>query len=474
MASKIIAKREKIDIFLSILVNFFTLLVSVLVGFYIPKYMSVETFANYRTYCLYAGYVGFFHLGFINGVYLKYGSFDYDELPKRRFRAYTRILFVSQIVFQIILIGILFWFKGTTILISPFFFVIIFIFLSNVNIYFLLIDQFTKRFRLDMLIQLLQSVLMGLGFVILLICKVDNYIPFLLVILLENIISLIILCSFNKELIWGGGVDYKGIFKDVGERVANGFFVMLGEFLGIFVVTIDVLIVNLFMSVMDFSIYSFAYSIIAFLFQLSSVIAKFVFPYLKRTSEEKRKDLYDKMKSYVLLYSAIIAGLSLFICYLIPLFIPQYKDSILIIRILGILILFRGIQELVCSNYFKVLDEVKSFTKVYMVALLIALVTDAVAFLMFHSMIAIAVASVCTFAIWFLISDRILQTKLNRNRWFSNLIVFIVGGFYYFCSFLPTIFGVILYYVVLLVAFIIVWKKDDFIRELLFINKNNK
>ena len=80
--------------------NLFTILSGIIVGFVIPKIMGLEDYGYYKTFTLYVSYVGLFHLGFIDGIYLKYGGVSYDDFDKSRFRMYSRfiIFFESPIL----------------------------------------------------------------------------------------------------------------------------------------------------------------------------------------------------------------------------------------------------------------------------------------------------------------------------------------------------------------------------------------
>ena len=85
-------KKDKIPAFFSVFSNLTTLISVLVLGWILPKFMSVESYSYYKTYTLYAGYLGVFHFGFINGVYLKYGQFDYNDLPQNEFKCYTKLL----------------------------------------------------------------------------------------------------------------------------------------------------------------------------------------------------------------------------------------------------------------------------------------------------------------------------------------------------------------------------------------------
>ena len=57
-----------------ILANIINLIISIGNGFLLPKFLSVESYAALKTFLLYTSYIGILHLGYIDGVYIKYGG----------------------------------------------------------------------------------------------------------------------------------------------------------------------------------------------------------------------------------------------------------------------------------------------------------------------------------------------------------------------------------------------------------------
>ena len=54
--------------------NVINLIISLINGFILPKFLSIETYAATRTYYLYVSYTGSLALGYADGLYLKYGG----------------------------------------------------------------------------------------------------------------------------------------------------------------------------------------------------------------------------------------------------------------------------------------------------------------------------------------------------------------------------------------------------------------
>lgn len=443
--------RERTDIVFSLLSGVFVLALSLALGFFLPKYISIEAYAQYKTYILYAGFVGFFHFGFINGVYLKYGHYDYDDLPRETFRKYTGFLVLSQLAVQAVLMILLICILKADAFRSPFFFVILNIPLININCYFNLINQFTKRFRLDALIQLIQNILLLAGIVLLLLCKSDNYIHYLTAVTAANLSALLISAFKCRELIFGG-VSGGSLRRDIAHRISHGFFIMISEYMGLVVVGIDSIIVNIFLSAREFSVYSFAVSVVSVLFQLTGIVSKFIFPYLKRKDPKDFPRLYESSKLCLVVFSAAAAGVSLFMEVIISALLPKYSDSIIIIKLLGITVVFKGAQELLCGNFFKALSIERDFAKTNTVAIVFALVSDIAAFAVFRSMISVAAASIVSFVLWFFVSDCILRKKMNIRSFKGNIILICIVAAYFHCASMSTLMGIVVYYLILAAA----------------------
>ena len=69
----------------TVLANGTNTLVSMVLVLFVPKVLGVTEYAYWQLYLFYASYVGFFHLGWADGVYLKFGGKEYESLDKQYF-----------------------------------------------------------------------------------------------------------------------------------------------------------------------------------------------------------------------------------------------------------------------------------------------------------------------------------------------------------------------------------------------------
>ena len=53
--------------------NIYILVLNVLTSFLLPKFLSVDSYAQIKTFQLYIGYAGLLHLGYVDGMYVRNG-----------------------------------------------------------------------------------------------------------------------------------------------------------------------------------------------------------------------------------------------------------------------------------------------------------------------------------------------------------------------------------------------------------------
>ena len=96
-------KRGMIDVFFA---NAFSLLLGLVTGFIMPKMLSVDSYAGIKTYQLYVSYIGFLHLGFVDGIYLKFGGYEYSDLDKKQLqKPYVTLILFQTVVAVCVIFG---------------------------------------------------------------------------------------------------------------------------------------------------------------------------------------------------------------------------------------------------------------------------------------------------------------------------------------------------------------------------------
>lgn len=84
-----------------------SLVQSCVVTLLLPKFLGVEGYSFWQLFIFYSAYVGFFHCGINDGVYLKYSGLDFSEMNRDAVSGQFRIVVMIQMIFAVIITIIL-------------------------------------------------------------------------------------------------------------------------------------------------------------------------------------------------------------------------------------------------------------------------------------------------------------------------------------------------------------------------------
>ena len=88
--------------------NLVSLLISSLIVLVIPKFLGIEEYGYFQLYIFYSTYTALLHFGWIDGIYLRFGGYRYEELEKDKFYSQFWMLTLMQlsILFFVILLSL--------------------------------------------------------------------------------------------------------------------------------------------------------------------------------------------------------------------------------------------------------------------------------------------------------------------------------------------------------------------------------
>ncbi|MDF2700952.1 MAG: integral rane protein, partial [Haloplasmataceae bacterium] len=416
-------KRNLIYVLTSNIIN---VSIGIAIGFVLPNLLTVDGFGYYQLFIFYSGYVGFFHFGFIDGIYLKYGGYNYEDINIETFRKYIFYLFFQQSIISILFIIMSYLFfsgdrQGIFVLVS------INLFILNIITYFSFLSQIFKNFRLISYLSILIKTLNFIVIYIFIIFKLDNYHLMNIAITLLNVISLVILIYYYRKITFGKRESIIQQNNDIKEIYIMGFPLMIGNFIGILVVGIDAFIVDNLFGIDDFSTYSFAISVTSLLLIFVGSVSSVLYPYLSRINKDKYKEFYSKLANLSVIFCSLGLATYFILIVIVKAYLPKYVDSIMIFAFLIPAIVLRSFISLVTTNYYRILKLQKKYLVNNILALMASIIVFTVVLLINKSIEAVALGYLISHFLWFLYSD-FYFSKINSlkflKRFFYLIIIF--------------------------------------------------
>lgn len=418
------------DLFKVFFSNLCTLASGILVGFFLPKILGdPAAYGHYKTFTLYATYVGLFHFGIEDGIYLAYGGKDYDQLNKTYFRFYSRFLiFLEFIVAFVLALVSIFLLPGELRFI--FTCLAVYLFACNVVNYYRFISQITCRFDEYSIVDIIRSVLLTLGLFVLWLLRYLNraFVGYRFFIVFYVAIYVLLASWYlfaYRDITFGRSVSYREGKENLRIFLEVGFPLMVANLCSTLILTIDRQFVNVLFDTETYGIYAFAYNMVTLITTAISAISTVLYPSLKRSDESTLTSSYSRLIS--VLMAVVFAGL----CVYFPLvlfvnwFLPQYAASLVIFRIILPGIAISAPVTIIMHNYYKALDANMSYFIKSGIVLILSIAANTIAYLVFHSTLAISIASIIVMLIWYVLVEHYFISH-HHVPWRKNLLYLLV------------------------------------------------
>ncbi len=440
--------------------NFINLAMGLIKGFILPKYISVESYAYLQSYLLYVSLVGFLHFGYLDGIYLKYGGKKFEDIGEIELNI-TRInTIIIQIIITIIAIII-------SILSKNIIFMLFSISILPLNMITLYknIFQATGLFKNYSKILNINTILSFIGQMALLVFKVDNYIPYVIVLIVVDFLVWFLLeIKLNKTC----GIKYKFINSKAHliENIKDGFPLMIGNFSSLFLTSIDRFCVKIFLNVTDFAYYSFIVRVENLLMVFINPIVTTMYNYFC-----KMRDIEEikRIKRLCLIAGVFLVGSAFPVKFILEHFLQKYEQSKNVLFILfsteAVYLIIKGIY----INLFKARKQQKTYFRQLIIILIFGIISDLIFVKIFNTNEAIALATLLSSILWIILcSTKIPEIRFNVKEIFfliTSLTIFILLGIY-----VNSILGFVIYYIYI-IMFAVIFMREQ-VKYLIWTWKN--
>lgn len=395
-----------------------SLFLSFLVSLVIPKILSIEDYGYWQLFIFYSGYVGFFHLGYCDGIYLLFGGKRFEEIDikdlKKQFFAFS----LMELFFSILFGGIGFFVEnGNSNRQIVLLFTAAFIILNNLTDYFSLLFQALNRIKEFSYSLLLSKVCFLVSLFILIGLKVESYIPYIVLYSCSFLISLFFL--FYQSNFWKGGYEKisKDTFRELFSYIKVGVSLMIAVISSSLILGLCKYIIDSTWGVEAFAKFSFSVSLTTAIITFSSQMALVLFPALRQTDPDSLKKIYSLMRSVLTLFLPIAFILFFPGRIILNWWLPKYSESVEYLPLLLPMCTFDGVMQVVCSTFFKVLRKEKKLLLFNLIGLALAAILDSVFAFAFKDIILVILSSTISIFARSAISDLYLGKLMGQKNW---------------------------------------------------------
>ena len=446
--------------FYVLIANIINMVFNLITNFILPKYLSIDSYAAIKTYQLYISYIGALHLGFIDGMYLRYGGKRLSSIKKEELSNNLGTLRIFQIVMATVFIIISLLLNNRVLL----FFSLAIVPLNMAN-YFTSLYQATGEFnRYGRIINATAVLNCCVNVIFIFLLKTDNYSLFLGA---YNFINIIIWIFLEIGLKKSAGSN-KSLFSfSISELLQNcqaGILLMLGNLSSFVLTGLDRWFVKFLMDTTAFAYYSFAVSMESFLNVAMNPVTVTLYNYFCKHQETER---IVRVRNCVMIFASIIIAAAFPAKFILEVFLNNYIESTYVMFILFATQLFSMLNKGIYINLYKAQRRQKEYFIKLVIVIISGAVFNALCYWVVPAKESFAVGTLMSAVLWFVLNKYgFVNLKYSIKEYIYiilNLGVFISCGY-----FLNSIVGLIIYIIYLCIATFILMRGDfEFIIEYL-------
>ena len=416
--------------------NLLTLVVSTLITLIVPRLIGVADYGYWQLYMFYSSYVGFFHFGWNDGVYLRYGGEKYEELNKKTFFSQFIQLFTLQLILALFVVIVsIFYIEGGD---RTFIFQMIALnlIILNVRYLFLFTLQATNRISEYANIMLLDRILFIAIVLLLLFAGSRDYHLMVAADLVSKVISLLYAMYTCKEFVFMRLSEFTFDFEETYSNISVGIKLMFANLASKLNIGIVRFGIERQWDVETFGKVSLTLSISHFMMVFITGIGVVVYPILRRTAKEKLAPIYVLMRNFLM-----ITTLSFLVFYyparvVLTAWLPDYAESLMYMALLFPLVIYEGRITLLINTYLKTLRYEKVMLTINTVSVVITSLITIFTTVILHDLNLSVLTILVGQALRALIAELFLAKKLGINLTKDIVLetlltaVFILSGWY--------------------------------------------
>ncbi|HAP8890217.1 TPA: hypothetical protein IV312_002454 [Enterococcus faecium] len=379
--------------------NLISMVLNGLLSFILPKYLSIESYGELKTFQLYLSYAGITGLGFVDGVYLRYGGTKIEHIPKKELEVYHGSYRVFNIVLAVITVFVAVLLKNEMLLLVG----LIFVPFNVSNYYrtfFQAVGEFKRYANILAFIPLLTIVL---DLIALFVLGFDNPLVYMLILLITNVLAYIYLEAYNTKIV---GSNYYLSFdiRLFYTTAKSGIALLLSNFTSVLLTSMDRLFVKACLSVNYFSYFSFAVTLENMFNTATAPVTVTLYNYFCSDGNAKDVEAVKTVNKYCSIASVYLISAA-FVCkIIIANFIPKYIEAVPIIFILLGAHVFYFVIKSVYVNYQKASGEKNIYLKHMVITLLVGTISNYIATVVKRDMIGFATSTFISAALWFVLN----------------------------------------------------------------------
>lgn len=402
-----------------------SLIISILMSLVVPRFLGIVEYGYWQLFVFYVGYVGFFHFGFIDGMYLRLGGMEYQELDFNKIGTEFRIFLMVEIIIAIIIAV-----TGYLVIHEPERKIIVilvaaYMIINNLTLFFGYIFQAVNNTKVFSFSIIIDKIFVLLFTVVLLLGQSDNFIFFILAYSLSKGIALVYCMIKGKKIMFSEVYNVKNVLYDILVNINIGIKLMFANIVSMLILGMGRIVIDNVWGIEAFGKISLSLTLTNFFLLFIQQVSMVLFPALRRVSENKLGELYKKLRTVlgIVLPMVLVGYIPMKI--ILSIWLPQYAESLRYLALLLPICIFDGKMQMLYNTYLKVLRKEKSLLYINSLTLLFSALLAVVSGFLMHNLLYVIMSMLISIALRSIVAEIYLAGQMDvkiENTLFLELI----------------------------------------------------
>ena len=403
-------------------------ILSALMSIIVPKVLSVNDFGYWQLFIFYTSYVGFFHFGFNDGIYLLNGGKNYDELNYNEIGGAFWISFFVQLILGVVFAIICSFFNMDFSRKLVLYSTVIYMLIFNSSFCLGYIFQATNDTKTYSKSVMIDKICFMFLLFFLLLFKINNYIWFIVAYIISKFISYIYSIYYGKEIFFVKNILIRKSIRCYIESVRVGFNLTIASVASMLILGIGRMIIDYVWGIEEFAKFSLVLSLASFAIMFISQVSMVLFPSLRQVSKEQQKNIYYKFRSVLSVVLPMIFVVSIPVKVIMQIWLPEYSNSLNYLILALPICFFDAKMNLLCNTYFKVLREEKYLRKINISSFIFSIVFCSICGFCLKNSVMVLLSMVCAITFRSIVSEMHLAKIMNYSIIYTLIceVMFIV------------------------------------------------
>ncbi|MCZ8532016.1 hypothetical protein [Psychrobacillus psychrodurans] len=390
----------------TLVVNVISLLISLLTVLTLPKIMGVQEYSYWQLYLFYTTYIVFISIGWVDGVYLRYGGFKYDDLPKTILTSqfWSMVLYLLTI-FSVLSLGVLYSSVDENkkfVLLATCVSGLIYI----CRVYLQYVLQSTNKIVEYAKILLIDRISFCTMIVLILILGEIGFKGLVIIDLLIKLITLIYAMFKCSDIIFGKLASIKETIKEILVNISVGIKLTIANFVGIFIIGIVRLGIEQNWDIETFGKVSFTLTVNNMVLGFINAIGLVIFPILCRMPSQFLSGIYINTRTVLIVPLLGILSIYYPLNIILSEWLPEYSMALHYMVLLFPIIIFESKMSLIITPYLNAMRKERILLMVNIIGVALSLIIS------FFSMFVLESLTIAIVSITFLLAFRCILAEL--------------------------------------------------------------